>query len=112
MVCQLVRPASKDALLDDSTVPDSLADIDRFLQLLPVEVVVQKLDNIRNPGRHTNNDNHVDSLIKRRIMKSTLDLRDRLLEQLNGQLLMLHMQDRHVEVNAVVQSDIIQRVRA
>ena len=45
----LVRPASKDARLDSSPVRNGLVGVDRLDRLLPVEAVLQKLDNLRNP---------------------------------------------------------------
>ena len=43
------------------------------------------------------------SLVKPRVLQDTFDRRDRLLEQVNAQLLKLRTRDRRVEVDAVVQ---------
>ena len=53
------------------------------------------------------------ALVKPRVLQDTLDRRDRLLEQVDAQLLKLRTRDRRVEVDAVVQLvDLDRRVRA
>ena len=61
----LVRTTSKDARLDSSAVRNSLVWVDRLVRLLPVEEVLQKLDDLRNPRRPANKDNLVDRPMSR-----------------------------------------------
>ena len=70
----LVRAPSKDARPDSCPVRNSLVRVDRLVRLLPVEEVLQQLDNLRNPRRTANKDNLVDRpLVQLRVLHDALD---------------------------------------
>merc|ERR1719189_3158561 len=100
----LTGVASQDRSLHSSTIGHCLIRVDRLVQLLPVEEVLQKLLHLGDPGGSSNQHNVVDAaLVHLGVAHSLLHRLKGALEEVRAELLKPSPGDGGVEVNALKQ---------
>merc|ERR1719264_1188695 len=96
--------AGQNGSLDGSTIGHGLVGVDRLVQVLPVEEVLQKLLDLGDPGGATNEDNVVDGrFVHLGVPHCLLNGLKGALEEVRAQLLKPGPGDGGVEVDALEQ---------
>merc|ERR1712121_208790 len=96
--------SDKDCGLDCSSVGHGLVGVDRLVQFLPVEEVLQQLLNFGNPCGTSDQNNIVDrGLVKLSIPQSLLHWIKGSFEEVRAEFLKPRPGDRGVEVDALKQ---------
>merc|ERR1712165_518266 len=90
--------------LDSGSISHGLIRVDRLVQLLPIEEVLEQLLNLGNPGGASYEDDVVDGrLVKLGVTQRLLHWIEGSLEEVRAELLKPRPCDRGVEINALKQ---------
>merc|ERR1719423_85326 len=94
----------QDSSLHSSTVSNSLIWVDGLVELLAIEEILQKLLDLRDTGRASNENNLLDlALVKLGISEGLLNWVESTTEQVSAQFLKTSPGDRGVEVCTIIE---------
>jgi DNA primase large subunit len=100
----LVLDTSEDGSLDGSTISNSLIRVDRLVELLTIEEVLEELLDLGDTGRTTDEDDLVNlSLIELRVSQDLLDWLEARAEEINVELLELGTSDGGVKILSLIE---------